>query len=48
MTLEDDFEAWINSFHDFVSPDDGVIITMRKPDDIIKVAKVLGEIYHDD
>lgn len=38
------FEAWINSFHDFISPEDGEIYVIRSPGDLNTLHEDLNHI----
>jgi hypothetical protein len=47
MTQEDTnkaFADWINSFSDYMEPDDGKLYVIRKPDDLQRVHEDLFEI----
>lgn len=37
MITEGDFEKWINSYSDFMKPDDGKLYVIRKPSNLEKV-----------
>jgi hypothetical protein len=41
MVNEKEFSDWINSFSDYMEPEDGILFVVRKPDDIVKVHKTL-------
>jgi hypothetical protein len=47
MTQEDNdkaFSDWINSFSDYMEPDDGKLYVIRSPSDIIKVHEDLEKL----
>lgn len=41
MTTDEDFANWVNSFYDYMEPEDGKIFIIKKPDDITQVYEEL-------
>ena len=37
------WEKWVNSFHDYVDPEDGSLTVISSPEDFIKIAKELDD-----
>jgi len=44
---EEDFNGWLDTFSDYVNPEDGRLYVIRKPDDIIQVSNDLEEMLGD-
>jgi len=44
---EEKFEGWLNSFPEYVSPDDGKLYIIRKPDDMDQVFDELERMIGD-
>jgi len=37
MTPEEEYQKWLNSFSDYMDPEDAKLFVIRKPEDINKV-----------
>ena len=45
MVSDKEFADWINSFSDYMKPEDGMLLVVRKPDDIVKVHEELARVF---
>lgn len=42
---EREFAEWLVTWDQYMEPDDGIIMGIRKPDDILKVHETLEKIF---